>query len=84
MRARPESAAGSAGGQGSLADQLAVVARCIAAGVPTRVYSVSQGGFDTHADEKDAQQNALGLIDRAETEPFGQLGKTNRSADVTC
>ena len=78
-----QSAAGSAGGQGSLADQLAVVARCIAAGVPTRVYSVSQGGFDTHADEKDAQQNALGLIDKAVTNFFGQLTKTSRSADVT-
>ena len=65
-----QSAAGSAGGQGSLADQLALVARCIAAGVPTRVYSVSQGGFDTHADEKDAQQNALGLIDKAVTNFF--------------
>lgn len=78
-----QSAAGSAGGQGSLADQLAVVARCIAANVPTRVYSVSQGGFDTHADEKDAQQNALGLIDKAVTSFFGQLAKTSRSADVT-
>jgi uncharacterized protein (DUF1501 family) len=78
-----QSAAGSAGGQGSLADQLAMVARCIAAGVPTRVYSVSQGGFDTHADEKDAQQNALGLIDKAVTSFFGQLAKTSRSADVT-
>ena len=78
-----QSAAGSAGGQGSLADQLAVVARCIAANVPTRVYSVSQGGFDTHADEKDAQQNALGLIDKAVTSFFGQLAKTGRSADVT-
>jgi uncharacterized protein (DUF1501 family) len=78
-----QSAAGSAGGQGSLADQLAVVARCIAAGVPTRVYSVSQGGFDTHADERDAQQNALGLIDKAVTTFFSQLAKTSRSADVT-
>ncbi len=37
---------------GELADQLDVVARCILAGVPTRVYAVSLNGFDTHADEK--------------------------------
>ena len=40
----------SAGGQANLAAQLDVVGRCIKAGVPTRVYSVSLGGFDTPAD----------------------------------
>jgi uncharacterized protein (DUF1501 family) len=78
-----QSAAGSAGGQGSLADQLGVVARCIAAGVPSRVYSVSQGGFDTHADEKNAQQNALGMVDKAVSNFLGQLAKTPRGAGVT-
>ncbi|MEU8656204.1 DUF1501 domain-containing protein [Actinoplanes philippinensis] len=38
--------------------QLALVARCIEAGAATRVYSVSLGGFDLHADGK-AQQRAL-------------------------
>jgi uncharacterized protein (DUF1501 family) len=61
----PESAAGSAGGQSSLAQQLDLVARCIKAGVPTSVYSVSLGGFDTHADEKGTQQNALTVLDKA-------------------
>lgn len=78
-----QSTAGSAGGQGSLSDQLAVVARCIAAGVPTRVYSVSQGGFDTHADEKDAQQNALGMVDKAVSGFLAQLAKTPHGSDVT-
>jgi len=78
-----QSAASSAGGQGSLSDQLAVVARCIAAGVPTRVYSVSQGGFDTHADEKDAQKNALGLVDKAVQQFLTTIGKTSRARDVT-
>ncbi|MDQ2957237.1 MAG: DUF1501 domain-containing protein [Actinomycetota bacterium] len=77
-----QSTAGSGGGQGSLADQLAVVARCVAAGVPTRVYSVSQGGFDTHADEKDAQKNALGMVDKAVSDFLAQLAKTPRGADV--
>jgi uncharacterized protein (DUF1501 family) len=74
--------ASSAGGQGSLKDQLAVVARCIAAGVPTRVYSVSQGGFDTHADEKDAQQSQLGLVDNAVTGFLDALAKTPHGKDV--
>ena len=59
------SAAGSAGGQSSLKQQLDVVARCVKAGVPTRVYAVSLGGFDTHADEKGTQQAQLGVLDYA-------------------
>jgi uncharacterized protein (DUF1501 family) len=57
--------AGSAGGQSSLKQQLDVVGRCIKAGVPTRVYAVSLGGFDTHADEKGTQQAQLGVLDYA-------------------
>ena len=56
---------GSAGGQGGLARQLAAVTRCIRAGVPTRVYAVSLGGFDTHADEKGTQSRLLGELDAA-------------------
>jgi uncharacterized protein (DUF1501 family) len=63
----PQSAAGSAGSQGGLKQQLDLVARCVKAGVPTRVYSVSLGGFDTHADEKDAQKATLGVVDTALT-----------------
>jgi uncharacterized protein (DUF1501 family) len=47
----------------SLKAQLDVVARCIKAGVPTKVYAVSIDGFDTHADEKDAQQTLVGILD---------------------
>jgi uncharacterized protein (DUF1501 family) len=53
------------GGQGELAAQLDIVARCIVAGAPTRVYAVSLGGFDTHADEKGTQSRLLGEFDRA-------------------
>ncbi|MBN9619863.1 MAG: DUF1501 domain-containing protein [Actinobacteria bacterium] len=49
----------------SLKDQLDLVARCVKAGVPTRVYSVDLGGFDTHADEKATQQALLGQLDSA-------------------
>ncbi|TCK22460.1 DUF1501 domain-containing protein [Pseudonocardia endophytica] len=53
------------GKTGALKAQLDVVARCIAAGAPTRVYSVSLGGFDTHADERDTQQRLLTELDGA-------------------
>lgn len=55
----------SAGGQSGLGRQLDAVARCVRAGVPTRVYTVSLGGFDTHADEKGTQSRLLGELDGA-------------------
>ncbi|MCY1145639.1 DUF1501 domain-containing protein [Actinoplanes sp. Pm04-4] len=48
-----------------LDQQLALVARCIEANVATRVYSVSLGGFDLHADGKDAQKSLLAKLDKA-------------------
>ena len=38
----------------SLANQLKIVAQLIAGGLKTRVYIVTQGGFDTHANQVDA------------------------------
>ncbi|WP_432097768.1 DUF1501 domain-containing protein [Streptomyces sp. WAC 04229] len=58
---------GSAGSQGQLAAQLAVVAEAIRTGAPTRAYSVSLGGFDTHAGEKSTQSRLLGQLDDAVT-----------------
>ncbi|MGY0020580.1 DUF1501 domain-containing protein [Streptomyces sp. YJ-C3] len=55
---------GSAGGQGGLGTQLDVVARAIESGVSTRAYSVSLGGFDTHAGEKATQSRLLAQLDR--------------------
>ena len=54
-------AAGGHSGQSAnaLAAQLDFVGRCVKAGVPTRVYLVSLGGFDTHANEKATQQQLL-------------------------
>jgi uncharacterized protein (DUF1501 family) len=43
--------------------QLALVARCIEAGAATRVYSVSLGGFDLHADGRDQQRALLTRLD---------------------
>ncbi len=61
----PTLAAAKVGGANDLAGQLDLVARCIAANAPTRVYSVQLGGFDFHADEKDAQSTLLGQLDAA-------------------
>ncbi|MBV9512923.1 MAG: DUF1501 domain-containing protein [Mycobacteriaceae bacterium] len=49
----------------ALAAQLAMVAKCVKAGVPTRVYMVQLGGFDTHADERGTQQRLLKTLDDA-------------------
>ncbi|MGC1156109.1 DUF1501 domain-containing protein, partial [Mycobacterium sp.] len=54
-----------------LAGQLGMVASAIKAGVPTRVYAVNLGGFDTHADERGTQQRLLQTFDEAVT-PFLQ------------
>jgi uncharacterized protein (DUF1501 family) len=51
----------------SLAAQLDTVAAAVKAGVPARVYMVSLGGFDTHADERATQQRLLGTLDAALT-----------------
>jgi uncharacterized protein (DUF1501 family) len=59
------STTGTGDGSSSLKQQLDVVARCVKAGVPTSVYSVDLGGFDTHADEKGTQQTQLGVLDSA-------------------
>ena len=49
----------------ALHDQLDLVAQCIEAKVATRVFSVSLGGFDTHADEKTPQLGQLTKLDGA-------------------
>jgi uncharacterized protein (DUF1501 family) len=55
----------------SLATQLSMVASAVRARVPTRVYTVQLGGFDTHADERATQQRLLQTLDEAVT-PFLQ------------
>lgn len=60
----------------SLSAQLDVVARCVKAGVPTRVYMVSLLGFDTHADERGTQEELLRTLDDAVT-PFLQQMRNN-------
>jgi len=63
---------------GALAGQLDLVASLIEAGVPTRAYSVSLGGFDTHADERGTQQRLLTELDGALTKFVERMKKTDR------
>ncbi|GAA0589218.1 DUF1501 domain-containing protein [Kribbella sandramycini] len=72
----------SAGGASQLGAQLELIAGLIEAGVPTRAYSASLGGFDTHADERGTQQRLLTELDTALT-PFAQrLAKTDRGKNT--
>ncbi|HEU4332570.1 MAG TPA: DUF1501 domain-containing protein [Lapillicoccus sp.] len=70
------------GQRAALTAQLDVVARCIKAGVPTRVYAVSASGFDTHADEKVAQTVQLTQVDQAITAFRAALSGSPRAKDV--
>jgi uncharacterized protein (DUF1501 family) len=81
-----DSPGGSAGGANDLSRQLDLVARCISAGVPTTVYTVSLGGFDTHADEKATQQGLLGVLDTALGAFLAKMASDprGRSAVVAC
>lgn len=73
-RPLPQSAATDLGRQ--LADDLELVAQCVRAGVPTKVYMVSLGGFDTHANERNDQQRLLTALNDALT-PFLKQMRNN-------
>lgn len=73
----------SAGGASQLGAQLDLVAGLIEAGVPTRAYSVSLGGFDTHADERGTQQRLLTELDSSLTPFVRRLRTTDRGKNVT-
>lgn len=79
----PTTNGGNAGGDSNLAQQLDVVAKLIAAGSPTKVWSVSLGGFDTHANEANAQSELLGVVSDSLSRFMGQLKATSRANDVT-
>ncbi|GAA3640262.1 DUF1501 domain-containing protein [Microlunatus ginsengisoli] len=77
-----QSKGASAGGQGELAAQLETVASLIELGVPTRVYSVSLGGFDTHSDERATQQRLLTELDGALSGFYRRLQGSDRGRQV--
>jgi uncharacterized protein (DUF1501 family) len=79
----PDAPATATGGQAPPLDQqLALVARCVEAGAATRVYSVSLGGFDLHADGKAAQQALLGKLDEPLTAFAERMAGTAAGRDV--
>jgi uncharacterized protein (DUF1501 family) len=67
---------------GSLKSQLLTVAACIRLGAPTRCYTVSMGGFDTHAGEKATQTLLLTGLDTAISEFRAALAGSPRESDV--
>ncbi len=69
-------------GGGALAAQLDIVARCIEIGAPSRVYCVSLGGFDTHADERATQQRLLTQLDSAVASFLDRMATTDRGRKV--
>ncbi|MEO6957235.1 MAG: DUF1501 domain-containing protein [Antricoccus sp.] len=78
----PRASAASGGGADSLDKQLALVAACIKASVPTKLYSVSLGGFDTHADEKGTQHDQLALVDAAVGSFMSAMSSTPHGKNV--
>jgi uncharacterized protein (DUF1501 family) len=81
--AEPDVPATGTGGASVLSTQLSLVARCVEAGVPTRVYSVSLGGFDTHAKEIAGHELLLGQLDAALTSFVDRMAKTEAGRQVT-
>jgi len=70
------------GGRDALGAQLDLVARCVEAGVAARVFSVSLGGFDLHAEEKEAQQRLLTELDTAVTGFVHRMAGTPHGRNV--
>jgi uncharacterized protein (DUF1501 family) len=79
----PTVAGGNAGGDSNLTQQLNIVAKLIAAGAPTKVWSVSLGGFDTHANEANAQAALLGTVSTSISKFLSQMKASGRSKDIT-
>ncbi|WP_422769758.1 DUF1501 domain-containing protein [Plantactinospora sp. WMMC1484] len=80
---RPAGQATGTGGSGALASQMSLVAQCIETGVPTRVYSVSLGGFDTHAKERPGHDALLRQLDGALTAFVERMARTTAGRKVT-
>lgn len=66
----------------SIEGQLALVATCIRAGVPTRAYVVSQPGFDSHTQERAQGEFLLSHLDAAVKGFRAALAGTPREKDV--
>jgi uncharacterized protein (DUF1501 family) len=65
-----------------LANQLQLVAQVIAGNVGTRLFSVSMGGFDTHANQKDHHATLLTQLGQAVDAFMQDLASMQRQDDV--
>jgi len=71
---------------GNLASSLNLVARLIGGGMPTRVYYVSQGGYDTHSNQSNSHDRLMGELDASLTAFVADLkaqGNFNRVVLMT-
>jgi uncharacterized protein (DUF1501 family) len=69
-----------------LANNLKLVARLIAGGLPTRVFYVSQGGYDTHTNQRGSQDGRLkelGDAVKAFTDDLTAMGEFQRVTMMT-
>lgn len=58
---------------GDVGTQLDIVSSLIRAGVPTKAYAVTMGGFDTHTDEVGTQTNLFQQLDTAISAFFSSI-----------
>lgn len=58
------------------------VSRLINGGAPTRVFSVSLGGFDTHATEREKHDNLLSAVDRSVTRFMSAMEASPKGQNV--
>src|SRR2546430_16124255 len=65
-----------------LANQLKLVAQVIAGNLGTRLFSVSMGGFDTHANEKTTHDRLMTQLDEAVDAFMQDLGALKKQDDV--
>jgi uncharacterized protein (DUF1501 family) len=69
-----------------LANNLKLVARLIAGGLPTRIFYVSQGGYDTHTSQRNGQDGRLrelGEAVKAFTDDLTAMGEFDRVMIMT-
>ncbi len=71
---------------GGLGNNLQLVARLIAGGLPTRVFYVSQGGYDTHSNQRGGQDGRLKELSdsvKAFTDDLIAMGEFDRVMIMT-
>lgn len=66
----------------ALDNQLDTVAAIIRSGAPTRVFSVSLGGFDTHVNEREQHARLLTAVDSALGRFYDKMAETTNGSKV--